>query len=163
MPAESGHRRRGFVEIGAHQIAPILGIEARGNGGGADEIAEHDRDRATLGGEFRGLSRRARRLRPSAHVGRRRRRQRGDGGEELSPITHGGDADLLQVIDRQVRKDRLVNPVVAKRGLVLPETQISQPRPNVHAPAPKKDFHYRRANWAVQSCRGKPKAGEMAD
>ena len=135
MATQAGHCGGGLVEIGA----PVLGIETRGKGGGADEIAEHHRDRAALGREFRGLSRRGRRLRPCAHVGRRRRRQCGDGGEQLSPIAHGGDTDHLEVIDRQVRKDRLVDAVVAKRGLVTLETYALQPRPDVHA-RPQRPF-----------------------
>ena len=49
MPAEAGHRRRGFVEIGVDEVAPVFGVELRGEAGRADEIAEHHRDRAALG------------------------------------------------------------------------------------------------------------------
>jgi hypothetical protein len=43
------HRRGRCVEIGADQIAPILGVEPSRNGGRAHKIAEHDGDRASLG------------------------------------------------------------------------------------------------------------------
>jgi hypothetical protein len=49
MAAESGHRVRRFVEIGADQIAPVFRIQSRRKTSRADKIAEHDRDRAALG------------------------------------------------------------------------------------------------------------------
>jgi hypothetical protein len=65
-------------------------------------------------------------------VGRRWRRQCGDRGEQHAPVAYGGNADLLQVLDCQVRKDRLTDPVVAERGFVLPETQVLEPGRDVH-------------------------------
>ena len=49
MAAKIGHRRRSFVEIGVDEVAPIFGVEFRGKTGRADEIAEHDCDRAAFG------------------------------------------------------------------------------------------------------------------
>jgi len=40
-PAHLRHRLRRGVEVGADQIAPILGVERGRNGGRADQIAEH--------------------------------------------------------------------------------------------------------------------------
>ena len=45
MAAETGHRRRSLVEIGVDEVAPVLGVELRGEARRADEIAEHHRDR----------------------------------------------------------------------------------------------------------------------
>ena len=53
MAAHLRHRRRGGVEIGADEIAPLLGIELRGNAGRTDEIAEHHREIAALAGNWR--------------------------------------------------------------------------------------------------------------
>ena len=50
MAAKIGHRRRSLVEIGVDEVAPVLGVELRGEARRADEIAEHHRDRAALGG-----------------------------------------------------------------------------------------------------------------
>ena len=52
MAAHFGNRSRSGVEIGADQVAPLLGIELRGNAGRADQIAEHDREIAALAGGF---------------------------------------------------------------------------------------------------------------
>ena len=52
VAAHLRHRRRGGIEIGADQIAPVLGIEPRGDAGRTDEIAEHHRDMAALAGGF---------------------------------------------------------------------------------------------------------------
>jgi hypothetical protein len=49
MSAEVRYRRRGFVEIGAYEIAPVFGVQFSGDARRADEIAEHHGDRATLG------------------------------------------------------------------------------------------------------------------
>ena len=49
MAAEPRHRRRGLVEIGVDEVAPVLGVELRREARRADEVAEHDRDRPALG------------------------------------------------------------------------------------------------------------------
>ena len=58
MAAEPGHRRRGLVEIGVDERAPILRVKLRGHACGPDEIAEHDGDRAALGRDSGTLGRR---------------------------------------------------------------------------------------------------------
>ena len=59
-------------------------------------------------------------MRPD-RLGRRRRGQRGDRGEQHAPVAYGRYADLLQVFDCQVREDRLPDPVVEKCSLVFAE------------------------------------------
>ena len=54
MAAHLRHRRRGGIEIGADEIAPLLGIELRGNAGRTHQIAEHHREIAALAGGLRG-------------------------------------------------------------------------------------------------------------
>jgi hypothetical protein len=48
VAAHFGNRGGSGVEISADQIAPFLCIELRGNRRRADQIAEHDREVATL-------------------------------------------------------------------------------------------------------------------
>ena len=50
MAAHLRHRRRGGIEIGADEIAPLLGIKLRGNAGRAHQITEHHREVAALAG-----------------------------------------------------------------------------------------------------------------
>ena len=135
MAAETGHRRRSLVEIGVDEVAPVLGVELRGEARRADEVAEHDRDRTALGrdlgsfvgGAGEGCSRSARKS---------RRRQGGDRGEQHAPIAYGRNADLLEVLGRQVREDRLLDPVIAKRGLVLAKAETAKPPADIHGRAP---------------------------
>jgi hypothetical protein len=48
MPAEPRYRAGGLVQVRAHQVAPVLGVELRSQISRADEIAEHYRDRAAF-------------------------------------------------------------------------------------------------------------------
>jgi hypothetical protein len=50
MPAVRRHRLGRRIEIDADQVAQVLGVELRSKGRRADEIAEHEGDRAALGG-----------------------------------------------------------------------------------------------------------------
>ena len=49
VTAKISHRRRSLVEIGVDQVAPVLRVELCGQARRADEVAEHHRDRPTLG------------------------------------------------------------------------------------------------------------------
>ena len=46
--------------------------------------------------------------------------------------TSSGDAQIPQVLSRQVRKDRLVYLILAECRLILPEAQAPQPDHDVH-------------------------------
>ena len=46
------------------------------------------------------------------------------------------DAQILQVLRRQARKDRFVNLVLAERSLILSKAEAPQPNHNVHDDAP---------------------------
>ena len=50
LAAHFRHRRRGGIEIGADQVAPLLGIELRGNASRIHQIAEHHREIPALAG-----------------------------------------------------------------------------------------------------------------
>ena len=52
----------------------------------------------------------------------------GDGIEQLEPVTNCCDANLLQGLVRQARKNRLVYFILAECRLILPEV-ISAARP----------------------------------
>ena len=49
VAAKIGHRLRRLVEIGVDEVAPVLGVELRGEARRADKIAEHHCDRTALG------------------------------------------------------------------------------------------------------------------
>jgi len=53
-----------------------------------------------------------------------------DRRQHLAPIVDDGDADILQVLRRQLRQDLAIDLVLAKRGLVLSEAETSQPPPD---------------------------------
>src|SRR5262249_37216276 len=48
-----------------------------------------------------------------------------------------GDAELLQILSRQVRENRLVYVILAEDRLILPEAKAAQPDNNVHDDAPQ--------------------------
>ena len=48
-------------------------------------------------------------------------------------IPDGRDTDLPEVFRRYVTEDLVVDPVIAKNGLVLVETEIAEPPADVHA------------------------------
>src|SRR6185312_12942634 len=62
--------------------------------------------------------------------------QSGDGVQQLHPVPKRGDAELLQVLVRQARENRLVYVILAEDRLVLPEAQAPQPDHNVHDSTP---------------------------
>ena len=47
-------------------------------------------------------------------------------------MADGGDAEILQIVDRQFRQHRAVDFVVAERRLVLPKAEAPQPIPDIH-------------------------------
>ena len=117
MAAKPGHRRRGFVEIGVDEVAPVLGVELRREARRADEIAEHDRDRAALGGSSMEQDLSAAqscppRLDSAIALSRRLRCPRSTPSFSRSP-------------SRQFRQDFRVDLVVPKCGLVLAESEAS--------------------------------------
>ena len=86
MAAETRHRSRSLVEIGADEVATIFGVELGRKARRADEIAEHHRDRPALRRSLKTLGRRG-----LGRGGRRVRRRRwaregGDCGEQPAPI-----------------------------------------------------------------------------
>ena len=107
MAAHFCDRRRGGIEIGADEVAPLLGIELRGNAGRTHQIAEHHREIAALAAGFdrnRGWRRRNRGRDRRLHDGPRRvcrRRcaaQFRDRLQQLLAMAKRRDADVLEII-----------------------------------------------------------------
>jgi hypothetical protein len=58
--------------------------------------------------------------------------QGSDGIEQLEAMPKCGDAELLQLLVRQARKNRLVYLILAECSLVFPKAKAPQPNHNVH-------------------------------
>jgi hypothetical protein len=132
VAAEACYAGGGLVEIGVDEIAPILGVELRREARRADEIAEHHGDRAALGGRLR-TSRRRRLRRRCGRVHRRRGdSESGDGREQSHPVADRGNANVLEVIRRQLRQNVRVDLVVPEIRLVMAEAETAKPPRHVH-------------------------------
>jgi hypothetical protein len=112
-------------------LAQILRIEARGERRRADEVAEHHGELPAFGlagpdasilSWSHWLSRRDRRA-----SAREVRSQRGDRGQQLAPVADKVDAQILEVVGRQLAQDRGIDRVIVECRGVLFEPQPSQP------------------------------------
>ena len=124
MAAHLRHRRRGGIEIGADQVAPLLGIKLRGNAGRTDQIAEHHREIAALACGIRRLPAtgatgcgEARRwpARGDVGVGPARSPKVGDRPQHFAAMAKE-DAELLQVLIGQIAKDREIDIVFGENA-----------------------------------------------
>ena len=117
------------------RVAPVLGVELRRHTRRAGEVTEHDGDRTALGsigtGHDRGRSLRLARLHG---------RGAGDGGDvelldrghDFPPVPDDSDAEVLQVVERQLRQHRAVDLIVPERRLILPKAKVPEPDPDIH-------------------------------
>src|SRR5579864_3268219 len=130
MAAHLGHRRRGGVEIGADEIAPLLGVELRRNAGRADQIAEHHREIAPLADRFRNLRRWGRRRTTRGRGRRWRGGSRAVPGSErpqdLAAMTEQ-DSELFQILIRQIGEYAEVYRVLSEALRVLGHTELFEP------------------------------------
>ena len=62
----------------------------------------------------------------------RRASQSGNGREQPAPVADRRDADVLEVIRRQLRQDGRVNLVVSKALRVLAEAETAKPHADIH-------------------------------
>ena len=108
-------RRRGRVEIAADEIAPVLGVEFRGDAGRADEVAEHHGQVAALGGVL--LERGRRKL--AGRDGRRRAEIR-DGLQQALAMPQQ-NSELFQVANVEIGQSFGIDAIVTKDRLVLAE------------------------------------------
>ena len=119
-PYDLGHR----VVIGANQVPQILGIAPYRQCGRADEVAEHD-------GELSALAARCARNRIGGGVAQCR-----DRGEQFAPVPDEVDPDVPEVVGGQLGQYGRVDRVVAKRLIVLLQSEAVEPACNVHACSP---------------------------
>jgi hypothetical protein len=142
MAAHLPDRHRGGLDIAADQIAPLLGIELRRNCGGADQIVEQNSDIATLPSSFlrrRGGRQRCRRSVRSCRPGPRIivrcvRIERGGGLEEFETRTER-EAELAEMIVREIGQNGEVYVILAEHRLILFEADAPQQTPEIHRDA----------------------------
>jgi hypothetical protein len=122
--------------IGGDDLAIILGIEARGERGRADQIAEHHRQLPAL------------RLRPHPSLPPDPRRvgegavERGDSVEQPPTMPDRHHTDFPEILGRQARQYPRVYFVRAKRRLILLEPKTAEPCRNVHARLPRRSHRH---------------------
>ena len=127
--------------IGADNLPQILGIEPRRECGRADEIAEHHAERAAFG---RGLGRTGRstglamgrRDRTGSSAGLSSRRNAAIASSKLAAMAERGDAEILEVVGRQIGQQFGVDVILAECRLVSFKTERSQPVRDVHCRSP---------------------------
>jgi hypothetical protein len=111
--------------VSGEKRAQVLRVEGGGQRGGADEVAEHDSEVATLGvaGEVGD--------RPAGNPGA----EGGDGVEELLPGAEG-QAEILEIGVGEPGQDGPVDLVLGEEGLILRQAEADQPIDDrVHAQA----------------------------
>jgi hypothetical protein len=133
MAAEPGHRRRGLVEIGVDECAPILGVKLRSHACRPDEVTEHYGDRAPLGVGTQRWLRRGRQDRGGLRGWRRHfaRGETDDRPQEPFAVSKR-HADLFEVGFDQIGQDARVDLMLAEQGFVLSEVDRVQPLGDVH-------------------------------
>ena len=134
-PAEVAHGLGDALLIGRNDLSQVLRVHAGGKRRRTDQVREHHRDLAALGGVLggyvgcrKGIGRWCFRARVSA--------QGGDGVEQLAAVPDNSYAKVLQVLRCQVRQDRVIDGVLAECSLILSEAKAPQPTSEVHGGAP---------------------------
>ena len=121
-PAEALHSLGDAFLIGGNHFAQVLRVHASRECRRADQVREHHRDLAALGGVLR--------LRLSPGGGLRccggRACQLADGREHYPPMPKQ-DADIFEVVISQMRECRNTNPVLGKALGVLGHAELFQP------------------------------------
>jgi len=69
----------------------------------------------------------------------------------FAPVAYGRNADLLQVLDCQVRQDCLPDSVVEKRSLIFAKAETAKPPADIHGRAPHASIGYLRSRGGVSS------------
>jgi hypothetical protein len=127
---EAVHRFGDAFLIGQNNLAQVLRIHARRECRRSNQVREHHRDLATLGGVLGGS--RVRHKRSGCRLRARVGAQGGDGVQELSAMTDNSDTEVLQVLRRQAQQDRVVDCVLAECRLILFEAEAPQPTSKIH-------------------------------
>jgi hypothetical protein len=58
--------------------------------------------------------------------------QCGDGDQQLAPMTDSANAELLEIVGSQMAQYVSVDAILAECRLILFQTELSQPRPDIH-------------------------------
>jgi hypothetical protein len=128
---EAAHRLRDAFLVGGNNSAQVLRVHAGGERCRADEVREHHCDLAAVScvlGPRLGDG-----GRPS--IDRRISCEFPDGAQHLQPMPER-NAEVLEVLIRQLRQNVRVDFAFAKCGLVLTKATASQPTPDVHRRIP---------------------------
>ena len=151
---EAAHGLGDAFLIGRNDLAQVLRVHAGGECRRADKVREHHRDLAALGAVF---GRDARGTGLGRHVNRGRLggarlvAQSSDCFEQYPAMPNRTDADFLQVLLRQARKDPFVNLVLAECRLILFEAEAPQPTSDVHDSALTPSGAHDRRNGASRA------------
>jgi hypothetical protein len=115
-------------------LAEVFRVHASRHRRGADQVGEHHRDLAAFSAVFgRGVRNRGRcRYVSGRRLGGPISTQRSNGIQQLHTVPKRRDTQLLQVLVRQARENRLIYVILAEDHLVLPEAQAPQPNHDVH-------------------------------
>ena len=132
----SGDEIAAAAVVRADDLVHVLGVELRRERGRADEVAEHDRELTALGGvqwarRGGGRSRNGdcRCALPKGFETTNRAQQLAAMAEQY--------AQLLQILIRQIGEDAEIDPVLAKRGRVLLQTDPAEPTVDVQVQSPR--------------------------
>jgi hypothetical protein len=124
---EPGDNLGGGAVIRGDDFAQILELEPRRQRGRADEVAEHHGQLPAFGiGSCRWRHR----------GGRRLATRHGNRCEQFPAMTNRDNANLPEILRRQLGEHLTIDFVVAERRLVLLETQAAQPCCNVRQAPP---------------------------
>ena len=130
-PAVAFDDRRAAAMIGADDLPQVLGIELGRKGGRTDQVAEHQCELTAFSGvPGRRRDRSPRRLRCN-------RVQFADRAQQLLAIAED-DAEFLQVLIREVAKDREIDAVFGKTPGIFRHAELLEPRRNLLHYAPRR-------------------------
>ena len=130
--AGSGDEIGAAAVVRADDLAHILGVEPGRERGRANEVAEHDRELTALGGVPCTLRLCGRRQFCDRDRCGGRAGQLADRCQQFPPMADDYDAKLSQIFRGQVRKNRFVDFIIAKRLRVLLQTDRAKPTIDVH-------------------------------
>ena len=114
----------------ADDLSHILRVQAGGQSGRADEVAEHDREVATLGGVQRARRGRCRSRNGDCRCALLNGFEIGNRAQQLAAMAEQ-DAQLLQILIRQIGEDAEIDRIIAKRLRVLLQTDPAEPTVDV--------------------------------
>jgi hypothetical protein len=120
--------------IGADQFAQILRIKLRRERRRADQVTKHDGELAAFGVDpHPSLPRLRGRVKDGiGRGGSRIAGERGDRTEQPAAMADRGDAELAQILGRQLRQNLAVDVIVAEVRRILLKPEPAQPFGQIH-------------------------------